>query len=110
MSARGRWPLLPKMQLPVNNLPRHQMIASVTEFCPNPDRILRRVLSRGLRRMASKRTEIVIEKIIESCDGNTHGALEALLLVNEHLEAELHRLYAVISRIGSVDECLKTMH
>jgi hypothetical protein len=26
-----------------------------------------------------------------------HGALEALLLVNEHLEAELHQLYAAIS-------------
>jgi hypothetical protein len=44
--------------------------------------------------MASKRTEIAIEKIIVACDGNVHGALEALLLVNEYLEAELHRLYA----------------
>jgi hypothetical protein len=44
--------------------------------------------------MASKRTEIAIEKIIAACDGNIHGALEALLLVNEYLEAELHRLYA----------------
>jgi hypothetical protein len=44
--------------------------------------------------MASKRTEIAIEKIIAACDGNIHGALEALLLVNEYLEAELQRLYA----------------
>ena len=44
--------------------------------------------------MASKRTEIAIEKIIAACDGNIHGALEALLLVNEYLEAELHRFYA----------------
>ena len=44
--------------------------------------------------MASKRTEIAIEKIIAACDDNVHGALEALLLVNEYLEAELHRLYA----------------
>ena len=43
--------------------------------------------------MASKRIEITIEKIIAACDGNIHGALEALLLVNEHLEAELYRLY-----------------
>jgi hypothetical protein len=44
--------------------------------------------------MASKRTEVVIEKIIAACDGNIHGALGALLFVNEYLEAELHRLYA----------------
>jgi hypothetical protein len=45
--------------------------------------------------MSSKRTEVAIEKIIAACDGNLHGALEALLLVNEYLEAELQRLYAV---------------
>jgi hypothetical protein len=48
---------------------------------------------RGLS-MASKRTEIAIERIIAACDGNMRGALEALLRVNEHLEAELHQLYA----------------
>jgi hypothetical protein len=46
--------------------------------------------------MASKRTEIAIEKIIAACDGSIHGALEALLLVNECLEAELRQLYAAI--------------
>ena len=62
-------------------------------------------------KMASKRTEIAIEKIIASCDGNTRGALEALMLVNEHLEGELHRLYAVISRMGQTDEeCFETVH
>ncbi len=44
--------------------------------------------------MSSKRSEIAVEKIIAACDGDIHGALEALLLVNEHLEAELHQLYA----------------
>ena len=37
------------------------------------------------------------------------GALEALLLVNEHLEAELHQLYAAVSFVGR-DECCETMH
>jgi hypothetical protein len=46
--------------------------------------------------MASRRTEIVIEQIIAACDGDVHGALEALLLVNEYLEAELHQLYATV--------------
>ena len=44
--------------------------------------------------MSSKRSEIAVEKIIAACDGDIHGALEALLLVNEYLEAELHQLYA----------------
>jgi hypothetical protein len=59
--------------------------------------------------MASKRTELAIEKIVAACDGNIHGALEALLLVNEHLEAELRQLYAAVSRVGQ-DECFVTMH
>jgi hypothetical protein len=46
--------------------------------------------------MACRRTDVAIEKIIASCDGNMRGALEALMLVNEHLEAELHRLYCFI--------------
>ena len=60
--------------------------------------------------MASRQTEKAIERIIASCDGNMHGALEALLLVNEHLEAELHRLYAVASCVGCVNRRLKTVH
>ena len=60
--------------------------------------------------MASKRTEIAIEKIVASCDGNMHGALEALLLVNEHLEAELHELYAAFSQAGPLDRRFKTVH
>ena len=63
----------------------------------------------GTRDMASKRTEMAIEKIVAACDGNMRGALEALLLVNEHLEAELHQLYAAVSRVG-MNECVETMH
>ena len=43
---------------------------------------------------------MAIEKIIAACDGNMRGALEALLLVNEHLESELHQLYALACRAG----------
>ena len=61
--------------------------------------------------MAYKRTEVAIEKIIASCDGNMRGALEALMLVNEHLEAELQRLYAFMSLIDETDEvCFETVH
>jgi hypothetical protein len=58
--------------------------------------------------MASTQTEIAIEKIIAACDGNVHGALEALLLVNEYLEAELHRLYA--AACPSPSEPFNTVH
>ena len=61
--------------------------------------------------MAYKRTERAIEKIIASCDGNMHGALEALLLVNEHLEEELHRLYTIISHNDEAEEYrFETVH
>jgi hypothetical protein len=58
--------------------------------------------------MASKRTEIAIEKIVAACDGNIHGALEALLLINEYLETELHRLSAAACSCGS--ENFNTVH
>ena len=60
--------------------------------------------------MASRQTEKAIERIIASCDGNMRGALEALLLVNEHLEAELHRIYAVATCAGCANRRVKTVH
>jgi hypothetical protein len=50
--------------------------------------------------MSNGTSEIAIDEIVASCDGDVHGALKALLLVNEHLEAELARLYAVITGRG----------
>ena len=38
--------------------------------------------------------EAVIDEIVASCNGDLRGALKALLLVNEQLEAELRQLYA----------------
>jgi hypothetical protein len=60
--------------------------------------------------MASKLNEIAIEKIIAACDGSVHGALEALLLVNEYLEDELHRLYAAACPSPCGCERFKTVH
>jgi hypothetical protein len=60
--------------------------------------------------MASKRTETAIEKIIAACEGDIHGALEALLLVNEHLEVELHQLYAAVSRAPHRSLRFKRVH
>ena len=41
--------------------------------------------------------EAAIDKIVATCDGDLRGALQALLLVNEQLEAELAQLYAVVT-------------
>jgi hypothetical protein len=35
---------------------------------------------------------------VASCNGDLRGALKALLLVNEHLEAELQQFYAAIAQ------------
>jgi hypothetical protein len=48
----------------------------------------------------SKRIESAIEKIVAACDGDLHGALRALMMVNEHLEGELHAMYAAVATRG----------
>jgi len=40
----------------------------------------------------------LIDDIISSCNGDMRGAVKALLLVNEQLEAELQELYSAASR------------
>jgi hypothetical protein len=47
--------------------------------------------------MSFRANEIAIDEIVAMCDGDVRGALKALLLVNEQLEAELARLYAAVS-------------
>jgi hypothetical protein len=46
--------------------------------------------------MTSRPNEAAIDEIVASCNGDMRGALQALLLVNEHLEAELAQLYAAV--------------
>ena len=61
--------------------------------------------------MASKRTEIAIEKIVAACDGNMRGALEALLLVNEHLSKR--NCISFMRRFhlsAGTEKCCETMH
>jgi hypothetical protein len=50
--------------------------------------------------MTSKRNQTAIDKIVASCNGDIRGALEALLLVNEHLEAELQQVYEAVVAHG----------
>jgi hypothetical protein len=47
--------------------------------------------------MLTKSNDAAIDKIVASCNGDIRGALKALLLVNEHLEAELQLIYAAVA-------------
>jgi len=50
--------------------------------------------------MSFSSSEAAIDEIVERCDGDLRGALKALLLVNEHLEAEITQLYAAAAHYG----------
>jgi hypothetical protein len=41
----------------------------------------------------------LIDRIVEECSDDVHGALRALLLINERLEAELQSLHAQLDLI-----------
>ena len=60
--------------------------------------------------MISRPHEAAIDEIVASCNGDIHGALKALLLVNEHLEAELQQLYATVSCGGMFDRGNGVLH
>jgi len=51
----------------------------------------------------SRSSEAAIDEIVANCNGDLRGALKALLLVNEHLEAELQELHAAIGRAGVLE-------
>jgi hypothetical protein len=54
--------------------------------------------------------EIAIDEIVASCGGDMRGALQALLLINEHLEAEVQELHAIIARSGLPQRGDKLLH
>ena len=48
--------------------------------------------------MSSAFQETAIDEIVARCNGDIRGALKALLLVNEQLEAKLAELHATVAR------------
>ena len=60
--------------------------------------------------MSFRANEIAIDEIVASCDGDVRGALKALLLVNEQLEAELARLYAAVTLGGPFERGGSALH
>jgi hypothetical protein len=60
--------------------------------------------------MTFRANEIAIDEIVAGCDGDVRGALKALLLVNEQLEAELARLYAAVTGSGPFERGGSALH
>jgi hypothetical protein len=60
--------------------------------------------------MSTRPKEAAIDRIVASCDGDIHGALRALLLVNEQLEAELQQLYAAVALGGPFEHGSSALH
>jgi hypothetical protein len=59
--------------------------------------------------MTSRPSEAAIDEIVASCNGDIRGALKALLMVNEHLEAELQQLYAAVA-LGPFERGSNALH
>jgi hypothetical protein len=60
--------------------------------------------------MSSRPSETTIDRIVASYNGDIHGALRALLLVNEQLEAELQQLYAAVAVGGPFERGSNALH
>jgi hypothetical protein len=60
--------------------------------------------------MTFRPNEAAIDEIVASCNGDVHGALKALLLVNEQLEAELQQLYAAVALGGPFQRGSNALH
>ena len=60
--------------------------------------------------MTFRPNEAAIDEIVASCNGDVHGALKALLLVNEQLEAELQQLYAAVAIGGPFQRGSSVLH
>ncbi len=60
--------------------------------------------------MTSEASEAAIDRIVATCNGDLRGALKALLLVNEQLEAELAQAYAAASHGGLTPHGSSALH
>jgi hypothetical protein len=54
--------------------------------------------------------DATIDEIVARCNGDLRGAVKALLLVNEHLEAEIAQLYAAAARYGLTERGSSALH
>jgi len=60
--------------------------------------------------MISDPSEAAIDRIVATCNGDLRGALRALLLVNEQLEAELRQLHAAFAHGAGAEQSAGALH
>ncbi|MDA9393507.1 hypothetical protein ACVWW6_002622 [Bradyrhizobium sp. USDA 3311] len=60
--------------------------------------------------MSFRSNDTAIDEIVASCNGDLRGAVRALLLINEHLEAELARAYAAVADRGLAERGGAALH
>jgi hypothetical protein len=60
--------------------------------------------------MSSKFNDTAIDEIVAACNGDIRGALKALMLVNEHLEAELQQLHAAVAHGAAAERGSSALH
>ena len=60
--------------------------------------------------MGFRSSDATIDEIVASCNGDLHGLVRALLLVNEHLEAELAEFYAAAATSGLAERRNSVLH
>jgi hypothetical protein len=60
--------------------------------------------------MNTPANENAIDEIIAACNGDIRGALKALMLVNEHLEAELQQLHAAVVHGAAAERGSSALH
>jgi replication-associated recombination protein RarA len=51
-----------------------------------------------------------IDEIVATCNGDIRGALKALMLVNEQLEAELQQLHAAVAHDAAAQRGTSVLH
>jgi hypothetical protein len=54
--------------------------------------------------------EHLIDEIVAACNGDMRGALKALMLVNEQLEAELQQLHAAVAHGAIAERGSRALH
>ena len=60
--------------------------------------------------MSLRSKDTAIDEIVASCKGDLRGAVRALLLINEHLEAELTKAYAAAIDQGFTERGGSALH
>jgi hypothetical protein len=60
--------------------------------------------------MNTEANDSAIDEIVATCNGDIRGALRALMLVNEQLEAELQLLHAAVAHGAAAERGTGVLH